>query len=351
MSIFSRNYSAIWNTIYSARKKLSLLEAPRAVDWVATHRCNFICSFCEADAGEPLQNELSTAEITALIEEMASMGVEFLSVTGGEPLLRNDLFHVLHFAKEKGMKVGFITNCSLVPRYETEIKDLKPDAISVSIDGLKDTHKILRGDNADLDTALRALQFFREINIPMISVVTTVNKINYPELEAIGKIISTSGAKQWRINLTIPQGRAKGKDSLQLDKSQVTGLFNFIRENRRKFPTEISCEAGYLGEWETKLRQKQFFCGCGWNRCTIMADGKVMGCTLFEDSEKHAEANIRDMTFREIWDKKFEQFRKPKLPAACNKCRHTSACRGGCWIMRQCGVHCLKDILQSKSEK
>lgn len=340
---YRKHYGKIWSTIYSLKKKCSFLEAPAYVQWVATHRCNYACEHCGTNAGQPLPNELTTQEITTVINDMGAMGVKYLSVTGGEPLLRRDLFPILQLAKKNGMKVGFVTHGGLVAKHKDQIKELRPYSMMISIDGLQATHNALRGDNANFDQSLDAIKFFTEIKIPIRSISTTINQRNFKELEELKNIVFASGANHWRINIAIPEGRAKNKTWMQLNNDQLVELFRFIHNHKKRFHIEICEGAGYLGPWDAKVRNKPFFCGCGWTTCTIMADGTVMGCPVFEDQATYREGNIREMSFKDIWEHKFERFRNLELGAECEACEHLPACRGGCWMMRNFNAQCLKE--------
>lgn len=351
ISVYRNNYGKIWNTLFSIKNKISLLEAPVYVQWVATHRCNYSCEHCGTNAGKALPKELDTQEVMELITEMGQMGVQYLSVTGGEPLLRKDLFEILSHAKKSGIKVGFVTHGGLVSNYKEQIKNLQPFSMMVSIDGLKETHNKLRGDNANFDKSIDIIKYFESIGVPRVSISTTVNQRNFHDLEELKKIVFQSGANHWRINLAIPEGRAKYKDWMFLNKKQILELFNFILENNKKFEIEICEGAGFLGEWDTKLRKTPFFCGCGWTTCTVMADGTVMGCPVFENTEQHSEGNIRDTRFKDIWENKFSRFRNLQLPDDCNSCKHLNACRGGCWMMRLFDAHCFKGVWEHNKPK
>lgn len=346
--MYKKNYGKIWTNIYKIKHKLSFLEAPHYVQLVITHKCNYSCEHCGTNAGKPLKDELTTDEIKKVINEMGEMGVKKLSITGGEPLTRPDLFEILTLAKNKGMKVGFVTHGGLIEKHKEKIKKLKPYSMMISIDGLKDTHNGFRGNNAHFDNSLKAMKFFEEIKIPTRSISTLVNQKNLSELEELKKIIYKSGANHWRLNLAIPEGRAKNKEWMRLTNKQLIQLFNFIKENKKDFNIELCEGAGYLGDWDTKVKSTPFYCGCGWNTCTIMANGLVMGCPIFEDQEKHSEGNIKQTSFKEIWEKKFERFRNLKLPQECDTCKHLNACRGGCWMMRIFDAHCLKEAWEKQ---
>ncbi|MFH1239768.1 MAG: radical SAM protein [Candidatus Diapherotrites archaeon] len=346
-SIIRNNYGLINHNIYKIKNKLSILDGPTYVQWLATHDCNYSCAHCGTSAGKALKDELTTNEIKKVIEDMGEMGVKLLSVTGGEPLLRKDLFEMLHLAKSKGMHVGFVTNGSLVSKYKKEIKELEPYSMMVSIDGIKETHNFLRGNEAHFDKSIEAVEFFNKINVPIVSIATTVNKKNLNELEELKKIVMTSGATHWRINIAIPEGRAKDKDWMQLNDDELRQLFEFIKKTKGEFNIEICEGAGYLGKLDKDLRKMPFFCGCGWNTFTIMANGYVMGCPIFENQEELSEGNVRQNSIKEIWENKFERFRNLQLDETCNSCNNVNACRGGCWMMRLFDAHCLKETWET----
>ncbi|MCF7907198.1 radical SAM protein [Patescibacteria group bacterium] len=337
--------SKIKESIFRIRNKIGLLEAPISVQWISTHSCNFSCEHCMVNAGKPLKDELAYEEIKKAIDDMALMGVKYFIATGGEPLLRKDIFEVLSYAKNKGLKIGLSTNCSLISNFKKELENLKLNAVMVSLDGLKYSHKKIRGKNNNFDNTINAIKYFKKIKTPKISVCTTVYKSNLKELEQLRDLIFSIGCNHWYINIILPEGRAKNKDWLHLDKNKILDLFHFIEENKKKYRIDICSEAGYLGDWDKKIRNGSFFCGCGWTSCAIMANGDIMACPIFEEND-YIEGNIRKKSFKKIWEKGLNKFRNMKFKDNCYSCDHFSKCRGGCKVMRVLNSNCLKEVLE-----
>lgn len=335
--------SKMKESIFRIRNKIGLLEAPSSVQWISTHSCNLHCEHCMVNAGKPLKDELSSNEIKKAIDDMAIMGVKYFIATGGEPLLRKDIFEILSYAKNKKMKIGLSTNSSLVSNFKKELEILKLDAVMVSLDGLNENHQKIRGKNNNFDEVINAIKYFKNIKTPKISVCTTVNKSNLEELKSLRDWIFSNGCNHWYINIILPEGRAINKDWLYLDKNQILDLFHFIEKNKKKYKIDICSEAGYLGRWDKKIRNGSFFCGCGWTSCAIMANGDIMACPIFEKND-YIEGNIRKESFKKIWEKGLNKFRNMDFNDNCTSCNHFSKCRGGCKVMRVLNSNCLKDI-------
>jgi radical SAM protein with 4Fe4S-binding SPASM domain len=337
--------SKIKESIFRIREKIGFLEAPISVQWISTHSCNLSCEHCMVNAGKSLKNELKTNEIKNTIDDMAIMGVKYFTATGGEPLLRKDIFEVLSYAKNKGLKIGLSTNCSLTSNFKKELENLKLDTVMVSLDGLKINHQKIRGKNNNFDEVINAIKYFKIIKIPKISVCTTVYNSNLEELKELRDLIFPLGCNHWYINIILPEGRAKNKDWLHLDKNKILDLFHFIEENKKKYRIDICSEAGYLGDWDKKIRNGLFFCGCGWTSCAIMANGDIMACPIFEEND-YIEGNIREKSFKQIWEEGLNKFRNMRFKDNCYSCNHFSKCRGGCKVMRVLNSNCLKEVLE-----
>jgi len=333
--------SKFLESVYRVRDKIGLLEAPLSVQWISTHKCNLNCGHCMVNAGNPLPDELNMQEIKKAIDDMFLMGVKQFIVTGGEPLLRKDIFEILSYAKERNQKIGLATNSSLVSRYSSQLQKQKLDAVMVSLDGLEKNHKKIRGNDSNFRQVIESIKFFKKIRVPKVSVCTTVNRFNIDELEQLKQLIFSTGANQWHINITMPEGRAKNKEEFYLTKAQMQNLIQFIINNKKRFRIDICSEAGYLGEMDKKLRGNSFFCSCGWTSCAIMANGDVMACPIFEKNN-FIEGNIRKKSFRAIWDDGLNKFRNMNFNGKCDSCRDYSKCRGGCKVMRILGADCLK---------
>ncbi|MBI4833783.1 MAG: radical SAM protein [Planctomycetes bacterium] len=340
------NWANIWNTIYRIKGKAGLLPQPEEVQWLTTGRCNLSCAHCGTNAGHKSEDELTTREIKQAIDELALMGTKLLELTGGEPLLREDLWEVLHYAKEQGIKYSLVTNGAYVPRYEKELKALPPAAVKVSVDGIPKTHNGLRGAD-NFDACMQALKFFEGLNIGTRVLCTTLNQRNFQELEELFLHVRASSANYWEFHLCVREGRAKtNQDWMYLDKNQIKQLFRFILANKNVFNIFMGESCGYIGSYTRRLYDHRFFCGCGWRTFTIMPNGNIAGCPAFET--QWTEGNLRQKSLRWLWQNRFERFRQQTdLTDDCRKCDYLPACGGGCWMMRRTGDHCYKEIWEN----
>ncbi len=347
-NFYFSNYGKIWETNYKIRKNLGNLKPPHYVQWIATHGCNLKCRHCGTSARNPLSNELSTKQIKNVLKEMGEMGVDFFGATGGEPLLRKDIFEVFSLSKDSGIRIGMVTNGSLVKKYKEKLERVEMDSVSTSLDGLQETHNIFRGKKC-FKCVFDSMKVFKELDIPIRGITTSINQKNFLELEKMRDLVFSSGANYWRIGLIIPEGRAKNIGWLKLSDKQLLKTLIFIAESRKQGYNVEMCEgAGYLGKWDKKVRNHPFICGCGWLTCTIMADGGIQGCPSFE--KRFDEGNVKEESFKSIWNNRFEKFRNLELPKKCKECNYLNACRGGCWLMRIYNSNCYKDVWERNKD-
>ncbi len=325
-----------WLNNYRKQLKDRTLK-PLYVQWIATHKCNFQCPTCGGGAKTPLEDELSTKEIIRVIDDLANLGCRFLSAAGGEAVLRQDIFEVLKYAKAKGILVGIITNGWAMEEYARQIEGLNLDSVVVSIDGYEENHDRIRSMPGSYQRCLRSLKFFCEIGVPIIGTYTVTSEENISDIPMIVEDVQKFGSTRHGLQLIIPEGRAIEKRN---SSSLVKKILRLILATKKKnFSLEASEGLGYLGSLELKARPYYFFCGCGWNTFTIMANGNIMGCPLF-DFPEYSEGNIREKNLIDIWWDRFSRFRKTTfedLPQVCRECAYVMLCRGGCWQFRAVG--------------
>lgn len=328
---------------YSRRLKNGRLE-PLYVQWIATHKCNFNCPCCGGGGKVRQAEELTTEEIKKAVDSLAGMGCELFSVAGGEAVLREDIFEVLAHVKARGMAAGIVTNGYAVEEYASRLEKLGLDSVLVSIDGYRENHDRIRDKAGSYQKCLRSLQLFRQMRVPVVATYTVISEENVHDVPLIAEEARRYGSMRHGVQLIIPEGRAAGKKNPPWLVAEALRTIISLRE--KGFAVEASPGFGYLGELEGKARPYHFFCGCGWDTFTIMANGDIMGCPLFEHPELK-EANLRGEDIPSIWKNRFHKFRKlPEdgLPAECRGCASLSACRGGCWQFRASGGEfCFKE--------
>lgn len=324
------------------------IPSPAYVVWDCTRRCNLKCIHCGATK-ETYDHEISTEQIRSLLDELSALKVKMFGVTGGEPLLRNDLLEVLMYAKNLGMQTGIATNGLLIDRLmAARMRDSGVDSIQVSLDGLERTHNRIRGSEISFIKAAHALEHLAAVRIPRISVATTVTNKNISELGELGQWLQKSGVKLWRLAVVMPIGRAQASD-LSINGQQLTGLLEYIRVNDRKgMRIYLGENLPFLGEWEKKVRSGPLICPIGITACCIGVNGSVRGCPEQPDISANREGSILKRSFAEIWQNGFLKYRRRTIlieDEKCSQCISNDACYGGCWVMRINKQHCIYSLL------
>ncbi len=316
---------------------------PTAVILYATYTCNFACDHCLTSSDPKAERGLSFDTIARLIREMSELGVRWLVITGGEPLVREDLLDIVELAKTKGLAVHLSTNGSLVERYQDRLARARLDSVLTSVDGLEETNDRFRRHPGAFKQAFRTLELFQEMGVRSRLVNTVAHPRNLHELDELGDRIRASGATAWRIALALPSGRVKGEDRFYLSDDQIRWVLEFIRNQRARFPVYLSEQAGYLGPWALQVRSAPFMCWDGLRHFAILPTGDVVGSgVVFEDA--FSEGNVHNRSLKEIWQYGFQRYRQPVLSQDCYACRHLHACGGGTLGMRVGERHCLKRL-------
>jgi radical SAM enzyme (rSAM/lipoprotein system) len=251
-------------------------------------------------------------------------------LTGGEALLRKDLKQIGISLYKRGFPWGIVTNGMLLTaeRLEALIQSgLR--AVTVSLDGLEDSHNWLRGARKSFANAWKAIQILPSVNDLRYDVVTCVNQKNFNELEKLKNMLIDAGVKEWRIFTIFPIGRAKKHEELQLPPRDFKNLFNFIKETRKENRIKLNygCE-GFLGKYEGEVRDNFFICRAGINTASILADGSISACPNLRDN--FIQGNIYKDNFRDIWQNKYSIFRDKSWTQTgiCADCEFYKYCEG-----------------------
>ncbi|MBZ0168849.1 Fe-S oxidoreductase [Candidatus Methylomirabilis lanthanidiphila] len=337
------HYVSIKRFEKQVRHNLGFPAPPSSVTLLVTYACNFGCYHCESTSHPKAEWGLPFETIARLIRELREMGVKVLIISGGEPLVRPDLFEIMGLANQLGFKVLLCTNGSLVERHQEQLARVQPDCVFTSVDGLEDTNDRFRCHPGAFKQTFRALELFQMMGVRGRMVNTMVHPDNLEELDELGDWIMNSAATTWRIALALPSGRARGQERFCLTDDQIRSVLRFIRGRRARFPVYLSEEVGYIGPWALQVRSKPFSSGDGLSHFAIMPTGDVIGSGVLHDPT-YSEGNVKERTLKDIWQHGFQQYRQPVLPQDCYTCRHLHACGGGTFGMRVGNRHCLKRL-------
>lgn len=313
-------------------KKLEMIKKPklRILFWETTLRCNAMCKHCGSRAGINCnyEDELTTDEIKKALYDISQrldISKMTLNITGGEPLLRKDLFEVMKYAKELGYNWVMTTNGTLIDEEMVQkLKDAELSSLSISIDGTEETHDAFRGIKGLYNKSINAINILKRADfLNHIMVTTVVNKTNINELEELYEIIKSLDIKYWRIVNIDPIGRANDNTDLILNEDEYRYLFKFIKEKRKKtksFEVTTSCSHYFGLDYEKETRDWMFNCIAGLEVGSILYNGDIFVCPNVERRPELIQGNVRNDNFVDIWNKKFEFFRNINRYKKCKEC-------------------------------
>ncbi|MFN3383681.1 MAG: TIGR04053 family radical SAM/SPASM domain-containing protein [Archaeoglobaceae archaeon] len=183
---------------------------PFIVFWELTRACMLACKHCRARAVTKRDpRELSTEECFDLIDEIAEFAKPMIVFTGGDPLMREDLFDIVSYASKKfRVSIAFSgTELASAEKLE-ELKKAGVSRIAVSIDGLEPLHDEFRGINGTFRKSIEVLKIAKEVGLSF-QINTTVFKQNIAELPKVAKLCKDLKADMWDVFFLVPTGRAK----------------------------------------------------------------------------------------------------------------------------------------------
>ena len=317
---------------------------PQVVQWMATLRCPMTCPHCLAAAEDSDLTDMPLHKVKDLIQQSADLGVEEFLITGGEPLVREDLPEIIAELGRKKVPWSLNTTISPSPELARAIKTHPPMFAAVSLDGPPDVHNRFRGGPGAFGQAMQSIRFFHELPGCSVAAGTTVTSANYPYLPQTFHIVTQSGVDSWGLHLLVPEGRAKERKDLFLNKRQLAGLLRFTARKRHYFKVGLADEMGYCGSWEPLVRDVPLSCGAGRGQCVVLPDGSVVPCTTLDTST--SAGNLSENSLMEIWTNGFAQLRSWQPESGCKTCDYTLACQGGCWLQRRAGSQCYKQVWQ-----
>ena len=322
-----------------------------------TLRCNEHCFHCGSSCGDVFSAELSLEDYKRILREVKEdfdISKILLCITGGEPLLRKDFFEIMSYAKELGYRWGMTSNAILIDKdVAHKLAECGMRTISVSIDGLEETHDRLRGLKGAYRKAMTGIQNLIEENaFSAIQVTTVINHQNIDELDALFSIMDRIDIDSWRVIHLEPIGRALERPEMMLTKEDYIRLFDFIKDKRRQgYPVEFGC-SHYLGPvYEAEVRDWYWLCNAGVHTASIMSNGDIGACLDIERRPETIQGNIFEDRFSDVWKNRFQIFRQNLSfkNENCRLCKHEKFCRGDAkhswnYDLNQPMV-CMKDIL------
>ncbi len=318
----------------------------RLVAWETTKRCNLSCKHCRAlSEDHPYDSELNTAESFTLLDQIRETGEPIVILTGGEPLLREDIFEIAAYGTRLGLRMVMAPNGTLVTR-ENVRKMIAAGIkrISVSLDGSdRARHDSFRGVSGAFDKAVSGIRNAGKEGLGF-QINTTITRANLKEIPRILRLAEELGAVAHHIFLLVPTGRGKYIVDQTIDAREYEEVLNWFYDQKGKTDLQLkaTCAPHYYRILRQRARQegkKVTFrthgldavtrgCLAGTGFCFVSNTGKVQTCGFLDV----ACGDVTRDHFRDIWENSavFNALRNfDNLEGKCGRCQFKNVC-GGC---------------------
>ncbi len=343
---------------------------PVVIVWNFTNRCNLNCIHCHQNSGEVNERELTTEEALSVIEKLAEAGISILTFSGGEPLVRSDIYDAIKHAADCGLLCTIASNGTLMTKLVVnELKRSGVKRVEIGLDGCNaETHDFLRNSPGSFEATIQGIKNCVDVGFDEICATMTLHSKNVEELRDTVELAEKLGVTRFYLNRLIPAGR--GKDVINLDVTNdekikaleiiynkfyqsvlggggiqcysrgmtYYGRLGFERSEGQVF-TVSEALSGYSRMWQDKFgdgiseivrKYASGFGGCsaGITYAGLTASGDLLPCVpapirlgnLLEDDLEDLWVNNELLSYIR---------RRDELKGACGRCAYNMIC-GGC---------------------
>ncbi len=306
----------------------------RQLFWECTLRCNLRCRHCGSDCKVSAQHPDMPFKDFARVLESLKRHYDphkiMIILTGGEPLVRNDIAECGRAIYDMEFPWGIVSNGMLMtPRKIDSLLSSGLHAATISLDGFEAEHDWMRGVRNSFRNASEAIRILASEPSVRFDVVTCVNSRNYGSLPEFKEYLISLGLKDWRLFTVFPVGRAASDPEMQLTREQFRGLMEFIRHTRKegRISASYGCE-GFLGEYEGEVRDGLFTCNAGLGVASVLSDGSISACASIRSG--YHQGNIYQDDFTDVWENRFSIYRDRSWmkTGPCSECRYFRYCQG-----------------------
>jgi heme b synthase len=332
---------------------MTLEFLPRLIFWETTAGCNLRCIHCRRIdvADELVPEDLSTAEAKQLIDQIVAFCNPILILSGGEPLIRPDIFEIAEYAVAKGLRVALATNGTLIDAPMAQrIVDAGVRRVAVSLDGATaETHDTFRALPGSFAQALEGIRHLRALGMS-VQINTTVTRHNINELPQILDLALSLGTDALHIFLLVPVGcGVEIADEQMISPRQYEEVLNWFydKDQEELLEMKATCAPHYFRIVRQRMaaekrqsppsqkrqRASDLYamtkgCLAGTSVCFISHKGEVFPCGYLP----LVAGNVREQPLQEIWEeaKVFSELRDSELlQGKCGRCQFQRVC-GGC---------------------
>jgi len=308
----------------------------KMISWNLTRSCNLRCDHCYRDAGPDagdVESELSTEEGFELLNELKEEGFMLVILSGGEPLIRDDLEELVEHASDIGLRPVLGTNAVDVKRERLEsLKEAGLKGAAVSLDSVDpETHDEFRGFEGAWEKAVSSIEKMVDVGIP-VQINMTVSELNYDELDEMVEFAEELGARAVHPFFLVPTGRGKEIESSSLRAERYQKMIEKTLEKMDGTELELkpTCAPQFMVQAEKMEKSLRYSRGClaGVSYCCVLPEGEVHVCPYLPVKA----GDLREESFSEIWNESevFEKLREfENYEGECGECPNIDIC-GGC---------------------
>jgi heme b synthase len=329
-------------------KKYILPDTLRMVAWEVTRSCNLACVHCRASSLRgPYPGELTTDEGKKLLEDIAACSNPVIILTGGEPLLRPDIYDLAAYGDRKGLRMVLATNATLVTeQIARKMLNAGIKRVSVSIDGLNAaSHDGFRCVSGAFDGAMTGIEAMKKAGMEF-QINTTITQANLAQIEGILDLALKLGAAAHHIFLLVPTGRGKDLADQEISPQDYEKTLDWFHKKSLTCPIQLkaTCAPHYYRIFHQRKNEapapspvqgdghpfQAMTRGCmgGSSFCFISHTGQIQPCGYLELDC----GQLKEKNFAEIWKSSdiFRNLRDLKqLKGKCGHCEFMRVC-GGC---------------------
>ncbi|PXF51697.1 MAG: hypothetical protein C4B55_04895 [Candidatus Methanophagaceae archaeon] len=304
--------------------------APLLVNLQITRRCNLKCIHCDIREvpekySDIINKEFSTEELKKIINSIKSMGTSYISISGGEPFLRKDIFEVIEYVKRRDLGLHISSNGSLIGEQAAKrINDSGLDAISISLDAVTPgLHDKIRGIGGTFERTVAAIKYLVDYKdhtqVGISPIITGLNLEELPRLVDFANDLGVDAIRfqPWHVSL----GHKETEEMLIIRGKRLDVLDEVIEqiiERTKKYGIYTNCDVYLRGmrRFFEDINRIEIDCFAGSFSCNISWTGDVVPCAFIP-----AIGNVRNEPFEKIWNsRRFNDVRKEIKKGNCQKC-------------------------------
>jgi len=302
------------------------------ISWNVTKACNLKCSHCYRDAGKKDPQELNTKEAKELLQDIAHANFKIIILSGGEPLLRKDIYELISFAASLSLRPVLGTNGTFITKEVADkLKKAGLTRAGISIDSIDaKIHDEFRQKKGAWEATVKGMKACKEVGLDF-QAHTTVSQTNFREIEKITDFVVGLGACAHHIFFLVPTGRGKEIDDFSLKPKDYEELLRKIvlRQKEMKIELKPVCAPQFIPLAGEMGLESRFQRGClaGISYCCILPNADVHPCPYLPIKL----GNVRQEKFSEIWrnNKILLELRSLNFKGKCGECAYKGTC-GGC---------------------